>query len=277
MRTSTLALCPARGEELEEITMSTLTSRDRRCLEAFLAMGSGFVLNFSDRTMAEFFQEQLGLDIRDEKYQFKGPSKAKRMRAFWELESDQTVARALNALIEWGEEFRCLPDDPQQRAAVEAIIARLKLSKAVPEVDAFTASVNALDFAAAAKHIRAAIEANEPATALDRVHVFMMKFLRTLCERRGIVVTREKPLHSLMGEYVKHLRGSGQLESEMTERILKTSISTLEAMNAVRNDQSLAHDNPMLNHDEAVLIVSHIGGLVRFLKTIEAKIQANEQ
>ncbi|MFX1762186.1 abortive infection family protein [Paraburkholderia sp. A1RI-2L] len=55
------------------------------------------------------------------------------------------------------------------------------------------------------------------------------------------------------------------------------SISNLEAMNAVRNDQSLAHDNPMLNHDEAVLIVSHIGGLVRFLKTIEAKIQANEQ
>jgi hypothetical protein len=35
----------------------------------------------------------------------------------------------------------------------------------------------------------------------------------------------------------------------------------------------LVHDNPILNHDEAVLIISHIGGLVRFLKTIEAKIQ----
>lgn len=255
--------------------MSSLTSRDRRCLEPFLDMGSGLVLNFSDRTMGEFFQEQVGLNIYDEKYQFKGTSKAKRMRAFWELESDHTVARSLVALIEWGEEFRCLPDDPQQRAAVEAIVARLKLSSPEPEVDAFTASVNALDFTAAAKHIRAAIEANEPATALDRVHVFMMKFLRTLCERRGITVTREKPLHSLMGEYVKHLRGAGQIESEMTERILKTSISNLEAMNTVRNDQSLAHDNPMLNHDEAVLIVSHIGGLVRFLKTIEAKIQAS--
>jgi hypothetical protein len=31
-----------------------------------------------------------------------------------------------------------------------------------------------------------------------------------------------------------------------------------------------------LNHDEAVLIVSHIGGLVRFLKTIEAKTQAGQ-
>lgn len=256
--------------------MSSLNSRDRRCLEPFLNMEGGYVLNFSDRTMGEFFQEQVGLDIDEDKYRFKGTSKANRMRAFWELASDHEVARALVALIEWGEEFRCLPDDPQQRTAVEAIIVRLKLSSPVPEVDAFTASVNALDFTAAAKHIRAAIEANEPATALDRVHVFMMKFLRTLCERCGIVVTREKPLHSLMGEYVKHLRSAGQIESEMTERILKTSISNLEAMNTVRNDQSLAHDNPMLNHDEAVLIVSHIGGLVRFLKTIEAKIQASQ-
>ncbi|HDR9217442.1 TPA: abortive infection family protein [Burkholderia vietnamiensis] len=256
--------------------MSSLTSRDRRCLEPFLNMGGGYVLNFSDRTMGEFFQEQVGLNIDGENYRFKGTSKANRMRAFWELESDHTVARALVALIEWGEEFRCLPDELQQRATVEAIIARLKLSSPVPEVDAFTASVNALDFTAAAKHIRAAIEANEPATALDRVHVFLMKFLRTICEKRGITVSREKPLHSLMGEYIKHLRAAGHLESEMTERILKTSISNLEAMNTVRNDQSLAHDNPMLNHDEAVLIVSHIGGLVRFLKTIEAKIQAGQ-
>jgi hypothetical protein len=256
--------------------MSSLTSRDRRCLELFLNMSGGWALNFSDRTFNEFFQEQLGINIDDAKYRFKGTSKANRMRALWELESDHTVARALDALIEWGDEFQCLPDDDQQRAAVEAIIARLRLSRSVPEVDAFTASVNALDFTAAAKHIRAAIDANEPATALDRVHVFLMKFLRALCEKRGITVSRDKPLHSLMGEYIKQLRAAGHLESEMTERILKTSISNLEAMNTVRNDQSLAHDNPMLNHDEAVLIVSHIGGLVRFLKAIEAKTQAGQ-
>ena len=116
--------------------MSSLSSRDRRCLEPFLDMGGGFVPNFSDRTMGEFFQEQVGLNIDDDKYQFKGTSKAKRMRAFWELESDHIVAQALDALIEWGEEFRCLPDDPQQRAAVEAIIPRLKLSSPVPEMDA---------------------------------------------------------------------------------------------------------------------------------------------
>src|ERR1051325_8418637 len=61
-------------------------------------------------------------------------------------------------------------------------------------------------------------------------------------------------LHSLFGEYVKRLKEHGHLESEMTARILKSSISTLEAFNDVRNNQSLAHDNPILNYDEALLI-----------------------
>ncbi|MCY0389932.1 abortive infection family protein [Robbsia sp. Bb-Pol-6] len=256
--------------------MSSLTSRDRRLLEPFLDMEGGYVLNFSSPGMEDFFREQIGVNIGDEKYQFKSSSKANRMRAFWVLESDAMVAKALDALIEWGDEFQCLKGDKAQRASVQQIITRLKSSSPIPEVDAFTASVNALDFQAASKHIKAAIDANEPATALDRVHVFLMKFLRTLCEKRGIEVTRDKPLHSLMGEYVKHTKAAGHLESQMTERILKSAIANLEAMNTVRNEQSLAHDNPMLNHDEAVLIVSHVGGLVRFMKSLEAKIKASK-
>lgn len=77
--------------------------------------------------------------------------------------------------------------------------------------------------------------------------------MRTLCEARGITIAREKPLHSLFGEYVKRLREDGQLESEMTARIPGSAISVLEAFNGVRNNRSLAHDNPILNYDESLL------------------------
>jgi len=40
----------------------------------------------------------------------------------------------------------------------------------------------------------------------------------------------------------------------MTERILKSSISILDAFNDVRNNKSLAHDNPVLNRNESLLI-----------------------
>jgi hypothetical protein len=261
--------------------MATLSSIDKRKLERLLGMSSGYVLNFSDRTYSIFFEEHTGLDIDNARYRINlsSGSKANRLRGFWTIEPDHIVARVLLAMIEHANEYQCFPVevDDALLADVQQIIARLNQnpSSPVPEVDAFTASVNDLDFEAAAKHIRTAIEHNEPATALDRLHVFAMKFLRTYCERRGIEVNRDKPLHSLMGEYVKALRSAGLLESEMTDRILRSSISVLEAFNDVRNNRSLAHDNPILNHSEALLIFSHIGASIRFIRTLEGRAAGN--
>ena len=42
----------------------------------------------------------------------------------------------------------------------------------------------------------------------------------------------------------------------MTELNLKSSISVLEAFNDVRNNKSLAHDNPILNYAEESLLSS---------------------
>lgn len=257
--------------------MATLSSIERRKLERLLGMSSGYVLNFSDRTFSLFFEEHAGLDIDDAKYRvnMSSGSKANRMRGFWTIEPDHIVAKVLVAMIEHANEYECLPVDVNNAllADVQKIIDRLHQnpSSPVPEIDAFTASVNDLDFEAAAKHIRTAIDQNEPATALDRLHVFTIKFLRTHCERRRIEVNRDKPLHSLMSEYVKAVRAAGLLESEMSDRILRSSISILEAFNDVRNNKSLAHDNPILNHSEALLIFSHIGASIRFIRTLEGR------
>ena len=59
------------------------------------------------------------------------------------------------------------------------------------------------------------------------------------------------------------------IESEMTERILKSTISTLEAFNRVRNDHSFAHDNPVLNYEESLLVYNHVTSSVRFLEAVE--------
>jgi len=64
------------------------------------------------------------------------------------------------------------------------------------------------------------------------------------------------------------------IESEMTERILKSSISILESFNTVRNNQSFAHDNPILNYNESLLIFNNIASAIKFLETIE---QAGEE
>ncbi len=147
----------------------------------------------------------------------------------------------------------------------------------MPEMEAITPNSAERDFAALAKSVRDAIEKNEPESGLDRLHTFVIKYMRVLCEQHGISTERSKPLHSLVGEYIRRLKDSGQIESEMTERILKSSISTLEAFNRVRNDQSLAHDNVVLNYDESVLIFSHVASTVRFVAALERRMSSDEE
>jgi hypothetical protein len=63
-------------------------------------MASGYVLDFSDRTFAKFFKENVGVSIYDDRYKYNGESKAKHLRAFWEMDDDADVGRALKALLE---------------------------------------------------------------------------------------------------------------------------------------------------------------------------------
>lgn len=128
----------------------------------------------------------------------------------------------------------------------------------MPDIGAVTPNIEDRSFEALARSVREAIERDQPEAGLDRLHTFLLKYFRVLCEKRGIDAGREKPLHSLVGEYVKVLRKEGIIESEMSERILKSTISVMEAFNRVRNDQSFAHGINVLNYHESLLIFGHV-------------------
>jgi hypothetical protein len=242
-------------------TVSTLTFIEKRTLERYLDMGGGYVLTFSNRSMQEFFADTVGRDCYDEKYG-RG-SKASIMRSFWQQETDPLVAKLLSALVE----LKGSPEGEPEHDAVMRIVERLRSGGEVEGLEALDASVSGRDFQALTKAVREAIERDEPEAGLDRLHTFTVKYMRVLCARYGIATDKDKPLHSLMGEYAKK---RPPLESEMSERILKSTISIFQSFNDVRNDRSLAHDNPLLARSEAYLIVGHILGVIRFLSTIES-------
>jgi hypothetical protein len=63
----------------------------------------------------------------------------------------------------------------------------------------------------------------------------------------------------------------------MTERILKSSIAVLEAFNNVRNNQSFAHDNPLLNYNESILILNNVSNTIKFIESVEKDIARMEK
>jgi hypothetical protein len=108
--------------------MSSLKAIEKRVFEDLLGMGSGYVLDFSNNTFAEFFRETANIDIYAPKYDFNGDSKAKRLRAFWETEADALVGKVLSGLLDiWQYNTSGggqTDDSPQYKHAV-GIVSRL--------------------------------------------------------------------------------------------------------------------------------------------------------
>ncbi|MBU0630599.1 MAG: TIGR02391 family protein [Candidatus Margulisbacteria bacterium] len=81
--------------------MANLTTNEKQLLEKLLQMESGYVLNFSDRTMEEFFRDDVGVDIYSKKYYYGSGSKANRLRGLWLKADDKIVGKSILKFIEY--------------------------------------------------------------------------------------------------------------------------------------------------------------------------------
>jgi len=81
--------------------LSDLTIVEKRKLEQFLDMGSGYVLDFSNRTFADFILDSTGRNIYDSRYDYGSGSKANRLRGFWKAEENGVVGKLLTDLLDY--------------------------------------------------------------------------------------------------------------------------------------------------------------------------------
>lgn len=86
--------------------MRNIRTIDMALVEDVFEMGSGYVLDFNDRTMSAFFAEELDVDIDDDAYREFGHSKAKRLRSFLNRVDLPTSSKALRSLWEYREAKR---------------------------------------------------------------------------------------------------------------------------------------------------------------------------
>lgn len=80
--------------------MSSLKTVEKKLFEDLFGMAGGYVLDFTNNTFAEFFRDTVNIDIYADKYSFNGDSKAKRLRAFWEVEPDSVAGIVLSEMLD---------------------------------------------------------------------------------------------------------------------------------------------------------------------------------
>lgn len=256
-----------------------VTRLDRAVFEEALNMQSGYVLDFTDRTFGDFFSTELGIDPDappgSHLFSAYGTSKAKRLRSFIAMAQPHLVARALRALWEYRENNvlgGSGPHEDRVRETYFRIVAKFEGEDHTIDstgIDAFEASETLQELVAA---IRRDLDANRPNTGLGRLHTYCMKrFASLVIKHGGEPCDENDALHARVGKYAKALKRSREL-TQMSERIIKSSISTFEAMNDIRNNKSFAHDKEFLvPMDEAKFIYDSVTALLRFIKTMDAQ------
>jgi len=219
-------------------------------------MEAGYVLDFSNNTIEEYFEDEFNIQFYDKKFVFKGESKAKILRAIWETHSGPVTAEILRKLWEYRSTLPTMykkdnPDDEDRIAAnYFKVVQKLEGDAPVPALDALDVFDLSNTLGELLNSIERDVRANTPQAALDRLHTYCQKKFRHLIEKRDETVDQSEPLNSRVGRYCKLLERE-QNVSEMSLQIIKNSISIFEKFNGVRNNMSLAHDNTILEMREA--------------------------
>ena len=223
----------------------TATSKDRirnmdmPIIDKVFAMESGWVLNFVNRTFAEFFCEELGVNIDHSCWAVQGESKAKRLRYYLRQADRQTALETLNALWEYREASSVTEDYPELEDAVHAaffkIIERLGGKPPVPGEAAASPPPLCIDEAAASALAAHLLEISNMAPQ-PRGYAFE-KFLKNLFDAYGL--SARAPFR-LLGEQIDGslvLRDQTYLlEAKWTNA--KVDAATLRAFNAKVEDKA---------------------------------------
>lgn len=188
--------------------MSSLNIADRNSLEKFLGMSGGYVLNFSDRTFGEFVSEAVGRDIHDERYASEGTSKAKRLRAFWKLESDSLIGKLLLTLIDYAASLNDTPDAEAKALAEKCRQIAARLLSGGPSLNPLKEHARVLNAHHLAEQIRrleASVE-SDPSLAIGTAKELIETCCKTILAERGKAITGTPDVSTLTKETLKELK-----------------------------------------------------------------------
>ncbi len=232
------------------------------------------MLDFTDRTMAEWFDEVCGLQIFQARFQSEGSSKGKTLRGFVETAEPRLVARVIRAL--WA--YRCSSSEYIEKDSVEEARLAAWIEQFTVELDAASTmpieeAIRDFSSDSTLSKLRASIAsdliAEKPDVALDRVHTYCVKRLRHLLAARGQPFAPTTALDALFGAYGRILKETGAV-SEFALPTLRVQHKLFDGLNQARNKRSFAHDNDLLDLSEAQFLIDCTLATLAFIERLEA-------
>lgn len=234
--------------------MVSLKHSEMRILDSVFEMGAGFVLNFSNRTFAEFFEDEFGVDIYNEKYAARGVSKAKRVKSFIEIEDTNLVAQLFRKLWDYKNSYG---EDSSEKYIRDkdrlfGIIDRLELGLALTtpaHLRRLSSTANIINFDTVSRDLDRALEAadKDPESAITSACSTVESVCRSILIEMGEGLPAKKDVKSLFNAVKKPLglspdkKVNDELVADDVRKVLGGIATVVEGIAALRTHAGDAH------------------------------------
>jgi len=187
--------------------MSNLLPAEKSRFEQLLGMSGGYVLDFSNTTFAHFLSDVAGVDIHASKYTTRGPSKANKLRTFWQVEPDAVVGKVLLALLDhWSQTTDPNPSGHELLVYCRAVATRL-IAGGV-NLAGLKDTATAIDAIQLADQIRRMEQTmhTDPALAIGTAKELVETVCKTILSERGKGISGTPDMPTLTKEAFKELK-----------------------------------------------------------------------
>lgn len=173
--------------------MASLKRTEYRIIDQAFGMAGGYVLDFSNRTLSDWFEDEFNIDIYADSYASRGDSKANRVRSFVDVEPAPLVARMLRALWKYRERMADYNAGTEARDKEQLFEVIAKLEDPALRLDDIKAHALRFDAAHIADQIRR-MEGSivkDPALAIGTAKELVESCFKTILRERGIDYDKE--------------------------------------------------------------------------------------
>jgi hypothetical protein len=227
---------------------------DMRLIDQVFGMESGYVLDFSNRTFFEFFEDEFGINIYQEKYQGRGASKANLLRGFIDVEDGYLVGKSLRKLYEYrtqtivARDFsRSLPEALEKQFF--ELVARIEAGFAPPVLSSLSGAAQVLNFDTVTRDLdraQASIS-TDPEDAVTAACSTVESVCRSILIELGLGLPEKKDIKGLFAAVRKPLglatdrADLDPLIADDVRKILSGLATVVEGVGSLRTHGGDAH------------------------------------
>lgn len=246
--------------------------------EKLFEMENGFVLDFSKAGLNNFIRNSVNIDVNTRNYlnkvkkRYNSQSNANILRYFWENEDNNKTLKLMYDLIDYYEENGFVEYNEKED---EIIKAKIILNKYYNPTEIQNDTYGEKRIIDLIDEINFIIKERKPIFAVDKLHTLVHNILRNLCKSHNISFNKQDRIDELFRKYGKFLEKNNFIESKMTKSIIKQTGTLLSQFNDIRNNNSYAHDNPVLNQFESEFIYKQVLNILYFINAVDNSFKLN--